>query len=118
MPQNKSRYATIDLEAGMPLVEHALKRMHFQLDTHRKTGVTVIKLIHGYGSSGTGGKIRIAVRKELAAMKAAGKIRDYVIGEEFSMFSPVTRQTLVACAQVRGDRDLERHNNGITVVWL
>ena len=43
----------------MPLVEHALKRMHFQMDTHRKTGVTVIKLIHGYGSSGTGGKIRI-----------------------------------------------------------
>ena len=72
MPQNKSRYATLDLEAGMPLVEHALKRMHFQMDTHRKTGVTVIKLIHGYGSSGTGGKIRIAVRKELAAMKAAG----------------------------------------------
>ncbi len=102
----------------MPLVEHALKRMHFQLETHRKTGVVAVKLIHGYGSSGTGGKIRTAVRRELAQMKAAGKIRDFVIGEEFSIFSPVTRSILVACAQVRGDRDLERHNNGITVVWL
>ena len=102
----------------MPLVEHALKRMHFQLDTHRKTGVTVIKLIHGYGSSGIGGKIRVAVRQELAAMKAAGKIRDYVIGEEFSIFSPATRSMLVACRELRADRDLERHNNGITVVWL
>lgn len=118
MPQNKSRYATLDLEAGMPLVEHALKRMHFQLETHRKVGVVAVKLIHGYGSSGTGGKIRTAVRKELADMKAAGKVRDYVIGEEFSIFSPVTRSILVACPEVRGDRDMERHNNGITVVWL
>lgn len=102
----------------MPLVEHALKRMHFQLDTHRKVGVTVVKLIHGYGSSGTGGKIRAAVRKELVSMKATGKIRDYVIGEEFSIFSPVTRSILVACNEVRADRDLEHHNNGITVVWL
>ena len=118
MPQNKSPYAVIDLEAGMPLVEHAIKRMHFQLETHRKVGVTVVKLIHGYGSSGTGGRIRTAVRKELAAMKAAGKIRDYVIGEEFSIFGPVTRRILVACSPVRADRDLEHHNNGITVVWL
>lgn len=102
----------------MPLVEHAIKRMHFQLETHRKVGVTVVKLIHGYGSSGTGGRIRTAVRKELAAMKAAGKIRDYVIGEEFSIFGPVTRRILVACSPVRADRDLEHHNNGITVVWL
>lgn len=102
----------------MPLAEHALKRMKLQLETHRKTGAVAVKLIHGYGSSGVGGRIRWAVRKELADMKASGKVRDYVIGEEFSIFSPVTRSILVACPQVRQDRDLERHNNGITVVWL
>lgn len=102
----------------MPQVEYALKRMHLQLNSYRKLGVTVVKLIHGYGSSGTGGKIRTAVRQELAGMKAGGKIRDYVIGEEYSIFSPTTRSMLVACSELRADRDLERHNNGITVVWL
>lgn len=118
MPQNKSCYATVDLEAGMPAAEYALKRMQLQLASYRKLGIIVVKLIHGYGSSGIGGKIRVAVRQELAVMKAAGKIRDYVIGEEFSIFSPVTRSMLVACRELRADRDLERHNNGITVVWL
>lgn len=102
----------------MPYVEDALRHLRMQLQTQKRCGVTALKLIHGYGSSGTGGKIRTAVRRELSAMKTAGKLRDFVIGEEFSIFSPVTRSILVACPEVRKDRDLERHNNGITVVWL
>ena len=116
MPQNKSRYATIDLEAGMPLVEHALKRMHFQLDTHRKTGVTVIKLIHGYGSSGTGGKIRTACRKQLQLYKEQGRIVDFIPGENFTIFDASTRHAFTLCAALRDDRDLERENRGVTFV--
>lgn len=102
----------------MPYVEDALRHLRFALETQKRCGGVAVKLIHGYGSSGTGGKIRVAVRRELTAMKQAGKIRDYVIGEEFSIFSPVTRSILVACPGVRKDRDLERHNNGVTLAWL
>ena len=88
----KSEYVTVNLEEGMPYVEDALRHLRFALETQKRCGGVAVKLIHGYGSSGTGGKIRVAVRRELTAMKQAGKIRDYVIGEEFSIFSPVTRR--------------------------
>ncbi len=45
--------------------------------------VKVLKLIHGYDSTGRGGKIRIGIRNELATMQRRGLIKDYIPGEEF-----------------------------------
>ena len=100
----------------MPLVEHALKRMHFQLETHRKTGVVAVKLIHGYGSSGKGGKIRTEVRRHLDDCRKKGTIKFYVRGEEFSIFEESTRTLIARCPEVTRDKDLEKYNNGITIV--
>ena len=79
-------------------------------------GYTGLKLIHGYGSSGVGGKIRVAVRQELAARRAKGEIADFIAGEEFSIFHEGTRRALVKCEVLRQDRDLDRYNNGVTFV--
>ena len=58
----------INLEIGRPAAAQALERMRMELRLSKKRGYTAVKLIHGFGSSGTGGKIRTAVRRELAAM--------------------------------------------------
>ena len=118
MAANGGYCKEVNIKADLPTADLAVKRVGYNIQNGKIWGCSAIKIIHGYGSSGIGGKIRVAVRQELAAMKAAGKIRDYVIGEEFSIFSPATRSMLVACREMRADRDLERHNNGITVVWL
>lgn len=55
----------LNLEQGMPTVDTALRWLEAELHAARKMGRPGLKLIHGYGSSGTGGKIRTACRKYL-----------------------------------------------------
>lgn len=46
-----------------------------ELATAKQPQCTILKLIHGYGSSGVGGDIRIAVQKRLRALDDQGAIR-------------------------------------------
>ena len=42
----------------MPYTDQAIQRLTLEIRQSRKMGCTVLKIIHGYGSSGKGGKIR------------------------------------------------------------
>ncbi len=108
----------VNLELGRPTVQVALGQMSAALATSRRMGYGAVKLIHGYGSSGTGGKIRTAARRELEKLRAAGQLKAVIPGEKFSIFEEDTRQGFSACEALRQDRDLERYNNGITIVIL
>ena len=63
----------LNLEQGMPTVDTALRWLEAELHAARKMGRPGLKLIHGYGSSGTGGKIRTACRKYLRRGAEAGR---------------------------------------------
>lgn len=102
----------------MPTAAQALKRLAFFVRTKKSLGVRALKIIHGYGSSGTGGRIRVECRGALAAMQKRGEIRFFVPGEQFTIFDEQTQKLLLACPGLRRDHDLERHNNGITMVLL
>ncbi len=108
----------VNLEQGMPLVDAAIRRLTFELHQSRRMGCTVLKIIHGYGSSGTGGRIRVEARQYLGRLKNKREIRDFIPGEEFSIFSESTRAAFRLCDDLRRDRDLERHNNGVTFIVL
>ena len=108
----------INLEIGHPAVAQALERMRMELRMSKKRGYTAVKLIHGFGSSGSGGKIRTAVRRELTAMQRRGEIGDVIFGEKLTIFSQETQELLRRCPSFRRDPDLERYNNGITVVVI
>ncbi len=108
----------VNLEEGMPRVEQAIKMLTFHINTKKQRGLGIIKIIHGFGSSGTGGGIRIKCRQYLESLKRRGVIVDFVPGESFTIFDPQTRALLDAFPQLRADRDLERHNNGVTIVRL
>ncbi len=106
------------LEDGMPLVEEALSRMRLGLQEMRYSRVKTVILIHGYGSTGRGGKIRVGVRSELAAMKRRGQIRDFIPGEDFGPLSEATRRLTETDKTVTRDPHYGRMNPGITVVVL
>ena len=106
----------LNLEHGMPTVDTALRWLESELDAARKMRRPALKLIHGYGSSGRGGKIRTACRKYLREQAESGRIRLVIRGEDFSIFSEVTRRSFILCAQLRADRDLDRENRGVTFV--
>ncbi len=108
----------INLEVGKPFVEQAIQRLTMEVQRSRKLGCTVLKIIHGYGSSGTGGRIRTESRKYLARLLARGEVRDVIPGEAFSIFEEATRQAFLRCDDLRRDRDLDRYNNGVTFLVL
>jgi len=108
----------VNIKAGMPTVDDAIKRTTYNIMNAGAFGVTAIKLIHGYGSTGKGGAIRVEVRKYLERQKNRRVIKDYIPGEVFSIFDEATRKAFAACGALRKDSDLELHNNGVTFVIL
>ena len=78
----------LNLELGRPTVDQALDRLRADMDACRHMHQGVMKLIHGYGSSGSGGRIRTAVRKYLAGELAEGRVKAVIRGEDFSIAIP------------------------------
>jgi hypothetical protein len=114
----RAKLKTVNLEAGMPTSDQAVRRLTYEINQSKMMGYTALKLIHGYGSSGVGGRIRTEVRQYLERQLRLKKIKMYEFGENFSIFSANTRAALSACPELRNDSDLERHNNGVTFVIL
>lgn len=114
----KGTIRELNLELGRPTANQALRWLEAELEAARKMNTPLLKLIHGYGSSGKGGKIRTACRKRLTVLRAEGAIRDFIPGEHFSIFEEATRRAFVHCGDLRDDRDLDRCNHGVTFLLL
>ncbi|MCD8017309.1 MAG: Smr/MutS family protein [Oscillospiraceae bacterium] len=108
----------VNIKYDMPTASDAVKRVTYFIRNSRAQGYSAVKIIHGYGSTGKGGKIRVEVRRYLDGQKRRGFIRDYITGENFSIFDEATRSAFLTCDDLRRDSDLERANNGITIVVL
>lgn len=102
----------------MPSVHEALQRLERELAVARQQKHSVVKLVHGYGSTGAGGDIRIAVQKRLHEVAEAGGIRGCIFGENWSKSDDVSWRLLQAQPELKSDRDLGRQNRGITIVLL
>jgi len=109
---------TVNLKEGMPQVHEALSQLDRELAHARKEGYRLVKLIHGYGSTGAGGDIRIAVQRRLREMSDHGQIRDCIFGEDWAKSDERAWKLLSANADLKQDRDLGKGNRGITVVEL
>ena len=80
--------------------------------------VALLKIIHGYGSTGAGGDIRIAAQKRLYELAEAGQIRGCIFGENWAKSDEATWRLLQAHPELKSDLDLGRGNQGITVVVI
>ena len=107
-----------NIEEGLPTVEQALIRMDQAIRSARSKRCKILKLIHGYGSSGRGGAIRREAQSALAKHQRAGRIKAFVPGESFSPFYEEARIAVDACPALISDRDYTRSNHGITIVVL
>ena len=74
----------INIEADMPIVEVGQKRLYFEIITAKRQGIKALKVIHGYGSSGVGGRLKKGVLKFLAAKKKERLIKTFVPGEDWT----------------------------------
>ena len=118
LPRRGPQHRVVNLERGMPLADQALERLARELEQARSERCRVLTLIHGYGSSGRGGKIREEVRAQLQYLKDRGLVNDLLPGEDFSSRSGHGRQLLRRFSFLRHHSDLNRSNPGITLVVL
>lgn len=109
---------TVNLKAEMPKVQEALSRLARELALARSDGLRFVKLIHGYGSSGVGGEIRVAAQKRMREMAERGEIRACIFGENWTKSDTSAWTLLNAHPELKQDRDLGKKNLGITIVWF
>lgn len=109
---------TWNLKQDMPSAAEARRRLEDQLQTFSREGVTLVKVVHGYGSTGQGGKIKQQMGGILQALVTRGIVREFVPGERWSTSDKTARQLLNDYPVLADDPDLRRHNPGITVVLL
>ncbi len=77
--------------------------------------VRVIKVVHGYGSSGRGGSTAAVVRNW--AFRLRQRLRAVIPGEEFSRFDPATQRMRAETGPFQ-DPDLDAANRGVTYLWV
>jgi len=111
-------HKTINLEYGRPTVEAAMVRLNNELATARSEQIRVLRLIHGYGSSGKGGKIRVACRKVLAHLVEQGDLKTYIPGETFHKRSGVGKALLRQYAPLEKICFSDFGNPGVTIVVI
>ena len=109
---------TINLEEGRPSITSASSRLLDQLRIAREQGFAAAKVIHGYGSHGVGGELRVAIQGMLARMTQDGDIQEFVAGEDWRVSDETTWRLIQKHRELKQDRDLGKGNKGISMVVL
>ena len=109
---------TINIKEGFPPSDVAVANMEIAIDAYKKTDTKVLKVIHGYGSHGVGGVIRLLARQKLEELKKFHKIYDYLPAEKFGENIKNSQYILEKYPELILDADLKNYNSGITLVFL
>ena len=108
----------VSVKEGMPPVEEALRRLEAALKTARAEKRIALRVIHGYGSHGMGGDLRIAIQGRLRQLQQSGELREVIYGEDWRIGDEASWKLLGRYPEWKQDRDLGRGNKGISIVIL
>lgn len=104
-----------NLEQNYPTVELAMQMLKNALTTFKGQGYKAVIVIHGWGSTGVGGKIKTAVRKCLAESSMRGIVRAAAGGEQWAAKK---KEFLAICKDLESYEYRLANNPGVTVVIL
>ena len=77
----------LNIKQDGPYVEEALERLTDYLRKSLEIGIKAIVLIHGYGSSGEGGRIKWAIHEALESNRYTDRVDEYHFGEDVAFGS-------------------------------
>jgi len=108
---------SFDIKSDMPTALEAGKRLanYIRIYTGNEK---VIKIVHGYGSSGVGGAIKQMVHSSLKNRVSTGEIKAYIPGEAFSKMMGFDEVIQTYSALLKSDSDFKKGNDGITYIIL
>lgn len=108
----------VTIKEGLPTLEEAKRRLLLEVRRCHGEGISVLKVIHGYGSGGRGGILRTGLRKVFTECQHDGDILGFASGEEFSIFHPVSLEMITVAPELSRDTDLEASNPGVSFLWI
>jgi hypothetical protein len=108
----------VDVKTGMPPSDWACAAVREFLPTVTAKGGGVVRIVHGYGSTGTGGKIRTELRSLLGALVEAKQVTAWIAGEEWCSGRVDAADFLEVVPQLRAHPDLRWRNPGVTFVLV
>ena len=100
----------------MPSCAEAMDRLKASIKLAKQSKFKCAVVIHGYGSSGKGGAIRVAARQWLNAQVRNGSLKSLVNGEDFNILSEKARELRAKFPEF--ETLLHVTNHGVTVVEL
>ena len=106
----------INIKDDHPPVDVGVSRAISEIECAVLQKEPFLKIIHGYGSGGTGGEIKRQLHLELNNLKRAGKIFDYIKGEAFHSKHPLYESAISIAPELVLDQDLINLNSGITLI--
>lgn len=113
-----SKIKTVNIKEGMPSTDEARKKLISEIEIARNAGVRILKIVHGYGSSGIGGALRLAIRKSLNYRKKEGIVENIIYGERFNRNNEDIKLTMQRFPALSSDSDYDRSNEGVTIAIL
>lgn len=110
---------TLNLETSLPTVDQAIDKFDRALSELQGTAIAIVKVIHGYGSSGKGGSIKAAIRQELIYQKHHHVILNYYAGEDLIPGKDMYQQLLKQEPLIKNILTKDMFGNpGITIIIL
>ena len=116
--QKSLRERRADIGHSNQSVLQALAQLDREIIISRKRGDDVLVIIHGHGSTGEGGQIKVRVRQHLAKLNSSNRYTAYLPGEHLHDGYPQIRKLGSSHVDLRRLTDWERGNHGIVLIFL
>ena len=113
-----AEFLTVNIKENLQAVDVALADFLIALDDAKAQKAKALKIVHGYGSHGVGGKILLELKRILPQMKRRSEIKDYISGAEWSFANPKAFALITKVPDAALDEDLNNGNIGITIVMI
>ena len=110
--------AIFNLKENMPAADDAVKILELELENFSKAGVKVVKVVHGYGSHGSGGLIFYRIKEFFFQAKQKNLIKDVFFGNDWNIANEKVFELCLRVPDCAGDEDLKFCNPGISVIVL
>lgn len=119
LPILSSDTVELNIKQDGPYVEEALDRLTDYLRKSLEVGIKAIVLIHGYGSSGEGGRIKWAIHDALQSNRYSDRVDEYHFGEDVAFGSDAYHALLRRRPGLKSYlKRFKEGNAGMTVLLL
>ena len=111
-------FKEFNVKENLPTVEEAIGLIQIEIECCKKEGIKVLKVVHGYGSSGVGGNIFLSLKKHLVIWKKSGYILDYLFGDQWNSYNKKAMDIKYKFPSLPLDKDFNHSNMGMTIILL